>query len=60
MSRLTSATNKLLQLFSGATIHIALIQLLQYRTTQGVQVSAELDAFAQTLPAGVKTLKTPK
>ena len=49
--------DKLLQLYSDVTVHITIIQLLQSRTTQDVQPSAELDAFAQTLQAGTETLK---
>jgi len=49
--------NKLLRLYSDVTVHIAIIQLLQSRTTQDVQDPAELDAFAQTLHTGTKTLK---
>jgi len=49
--------NKLLQLHSDFTVHIAIIQLLQSRTTQDVQNLAELDAFTQTLQAGAKILE---
>jgi len=49
--------SKLLQLHSDFTVHIAIIQLLQSRTTQDAQNLAELDAFTQTLQAGVKTLE---
>ena len=49
--------NKLLQLYSDVTVHIAIIQLLQSCTTQDVQALAELDAFSQTLQAGGKTLE---
>jgi len=49
--------NKLLRLYSDVTVHIAIIQLLQSRTTQDVQDLAELDASAQTLHTSSKTLK---
>ena len=49
--------NKLSQLYSNVTVHIAIIQLLQSRITQDVQALAELDAFSQTLQASAKTLK---
>jgi hypothetical protein len=38
-----------MQIYSGAIVHIAIIQLVQSCTTQDVQALSELDAFAQTL-----------
>jgi hypothetical protein len=56
-SHWSTVSSELLQFQSDITVHIAIIQLLQSRTTQDVQSLAELDAFAQTLQAGGKTLE---
>ena len=49
--------NKLWQLYSDLTTHIAIVQLLQSRNTQDVQTSVELDAFAKTLQTSGQTFE---
>ena len=54
---LATVRNKLWQLYSDFTTHIAIIQLLQSRSTQDVQALVELDAFAKALQTSGQTFE---